>query len=73
MTPKARKSLRWFAEHGPVGWFNAEAPTFAMRQSLVRRGLIRQLPAKDFQVIKYEISEAGRQALADIKSEDKNV
>lgn len=65
MTPRARLALQWFADHGPVGWFpcDGSAPTSAMRRKLAKDGLIEQLPAVQLQVIKFQLSAAGRAAL----------
>jgi hypothetical protein len=62
MTPLARADLQWFADHGPIGWFDRTAPTDAMRRRLLRQGLIEELrpPAG---MIKYQITSKGRDAL----------
>lgn len=62
-TPQSLHALTWFAEREPVGWFDKTAPNHHMRSSLERRGLIRRLPTKDFHLIKYVVTEAGRDAL----------
>lgn len=63
MTPLCRASLEWFAEHGPIGWFDRTAPTDAMRRKLLKDGLIEKIPAKNLRVIEYHITQSGRDAL----------
>lgn len=63
MTPLVRDSLKWFAARGPVGWFDRSAPTEAMRNKLLRSGLIEELKPEVVGLIKYQITPAGRAAL----------
>lgn len=63
MTPKAEAALFWFDQNGPIGWFDRTAPSDAMRRSLLRRGLIERLPTAQMQLVKYQITDAGRTAL----------
>ena len=64
MTTLAKADLQWFADHGPVGWFDAASPTPAMRRRLLKAGLIEKLPAVNMRVLKFQITDAGRAALA---------
>lgn len=64
MTPIQFKALEWFAANGPIGWFDANAPTRHTRRRLEQAGWIAPLPAQSMQVLKFEITEAGRKALA---------
>lgn len=63
LTKKAYEALEWFYNHEPVGWFDAHAPSDAMRRSLLRRGLIEELPRVDLQVIKYRCTALGCRSL----------
>lgn len=65
MTKKRRLALEWFIANGPVGWFDINAPTDVMRRQLVRDGLLEEAgPRENMRVIKFQISQAGREALA---------
>ena len=63
MTPLMRKDLQWFADRGPVGWFDRTAPTDAMRRLLLRDGLIEELKPTPVGLIKYQITDKGHEAL----------
>jgi hypothetical protein len=57
------KSLKWFADKGPVGWFGGSAPTDQMRRKLLKDGVIYKLPTKNMQMVRYDISATGRSLL----------
>lgn len=63
MTKTKIRALQWFAINGPVGWFDAEAPSHRMRVMLERDGLIEALPSGQMRVVRYGLSAAGRAAL----------
>lgn len=66
LSPLMLSGLRWFKANGPVGWFDASAPSLIIRSKLRNVGLIEQLPGpKGAQVfvIKYQVSAAGEKVL----------
>lgn len=65
VTPKQLSALRWFEQVGPVGLFGWDAPSAVMRRILLARGLIQESgPRRNMQLIKFEISQHGRDVLA---------
>jgi hypothetical protein len=66
MTPKAKAALEWFVKHGPIGWFGTDnGPSVSMRRNLEKQGLIEPIkPKNGFGLLKFQISQAGRNALA---------
>jgi len=62
MTPVMLKGLIWIAEHEPVGTFPADGPSNVIRRKLECAGLIER--AGRGAVIKYQLSPAGRHAMA---------
>ena len=64
MTPAIVRGLNWVAaQRAPVGWFPIDAPSHTPRKRLEERGFIERTPSRPFEVIPYQITDAGRTAL----------
>lgn len=64
MTPARKAALQWFHDRGEVGWFDASAPSPQMRTRLEAAGMLEPVkPKAGVGLIKYRLTDAGRQAL----------
>lgn len=64
LTPAKIKALKWFRAVGDVSLFGIEAPSMTIRKRLEREGLIERCGLARNIMVKYRISQAGRDALA---------
>ena len=63
MTPARKKALEWFFDRGEVRIFDRSAPSFRMRQQMVRDGHLASMGYENMNVIGYTLTDAGRRAL----------
>jgi hypothetical protein len=68
-TQKWIEALRWFAEHEPVAWFDASAPSNVIRKRLRTHGLIEEAGSEPLSrtmplpVTQFRVSATGRELL----------